>query len=220
MPARKDTLSRDRVMREAIALADQQGIQALSMRKLGQRLGVEAMSLYNHVEDKEDILDGMVDLIITEIDVGADDTDWQTAMRRRAHSVRQLFLRHPWALAVMESRRNPGAESMRYYDSVLGCLRKAGFTIALAAHAFAALDSFIYGFALQELKLPFKTPDQLKQLADSIMHSMQNMPLQQFPHFTEMITQHVLKPGYSFGNEFDYGLNLVLDSLERARQAQ
>jgi AcrR family transcriptional regulator len=210
---RKSTpLTRERLLRAALSLADKRGIAELSMRKLAQRLNVEAMSLYNHVADKDDMLDGLVELVIAEIELPMQGERWKPAMRRRAASAREMFQRHPWALGVMESRRNPGPASMKYYDSVIGCLRAGGFTIALAAHAFSAIDSYIYGFALQEMKLPFKTPAELAALADAIM---QNMPAADYPHFTEMIIGHVLKPGYAYAKEFDWGLELLLDGLER-----
>lgn len=213
--AKSKPLNRERILREAVKLADKQGIEKLSMRKLGQKLGVEAMSLYNHVANKDDLLDGLVDVVIAEIDLPAKGENWKKAMRRRAHSAREMFLRHPWALIVMESRKNPGPAAMRYYDAVIGCLRKGGFSVALAAHAFATLDSYIYGFALQEMKLPFRNNEELHELAGDIM---QQMPVEQFPHFVELTVEHVLKPGYSFGNEFDWGLELMLDGLERARR--
>ncbi len=209
-------LTRERVLRAAIRLADQRGIDALSMRTLGSALGVEAMSLYNHVVNKEELLDGIADLVIAEIDPPTPGEPWREAMRRRATSARAMFQRHPWALMVMETRTNPGLSSMRYYDAVIGCLRKAGFSIAMAAHAFAALDSYTFGFALQEMKLPFKSSDELADLADDILRQM---PAREFPYFTEMIVEHTLKPGYAFGNEFNFGLELVLDGLERALKA-
>lgn len=212
-PGRRSTpLSRERVLRAAMALADKHGIAELSMRKLARKLNVEAMSLYNHVADKGDILDGLVELLVAEIELPLPDERWKPAMKRRAGSARQMFLRHPWALGIMESRRNPGPVSMRYYDSVIGCLRRAGFSIALAAHAFSALDSYIYGFALQEMKMPFKTPAELAALAEAIM---KNMPAAEYQHFTEMIVGHALKPGYSYAKEFEWGLDLLLDGLDR-----
>jgi AcrR family transcriptional regulator len=217
MPAKRKKprapLTRERVLRAAIRVADQRGIDALSMRTLGSALGVEAMSLYNHVANKEEILDGLADLVVAEIDLPLPGEPWREAMRRRAASARAMFQRHPWALMVMETRTNPGLPSMRYYDAVIGCLREGGFSIAMAAHAFAVLDSYIFGFSLQEMKLPFKNADELAHLADDIMRQM---PAKEFPYFTEMIVEHTLKPGYAFGNEFDFGLELVLDGLERA----
>lgn len=212
MATRSKPLTRERILREAVKLADKQGLEKLSMRKLGAKLGVEAMSLYNHVANKDDLLDGLVDTVIAEIELPVIGEDWKEGMRRRAHSAREMFLRHPWALVVMESRKNPGPAAMSYYDAVIGCLRKGGFSVALAAHAFAALDSYIYGFALQEMKLPFKSNEELHELAGDIMRQM---PVDQFPHFVELTVEHVLKPGYAFGNEFEWGLELMLDGLER-----
>ena len=128
--AKAKPLNRERILREAVELADAHGLEKLSMRKLGQKLGVEAMSLYNHVAGKDDLLDGLVDMVVAEIDLPAEGENWKKAMRRRAHSAREMFLRHPWALIVMESRKNPGPAAMRYYDAVIGSLRKGGFSVA------------------------------------------------------------------------------------------
>lgn len=211
----RKSLSRERVLRAAVALADRLGIAALSMRNLAGKLGVEAMSLYNHVKDKDEILDGIVDTVIAEIDLPVPGEAWKAAMRRRALSARQMFKRHPWAIALMESRRNPGPASLRYYDAVLGCLREAGFSVAMAGHAFSAIDSYIYGFALQELKMPFDTSEELAQLADEILETL---PTKQYPHFSEFILKHALKPGYAFANEFEYGLDLILEGFARRDQ--
>jgi AcrR family transcriptional regulator len=214
MPRSRTPLSRERVLRAAVALADRHGIEDLSMRKLASKLGVEAMSLYNHVKDKDDILDGIVDTVIAEIELPSPGEAWKPGMRRRAISARAMFKRHPWAITLMESRRNPGQASLRYYDAVLGCLRRDGFSIAMAGHAFSAIDSYIYGFALQELKMPFETPAELAALGEEIM---KNLPVDEFPHFSEFVLKHALKPGYSFGNEFEFGLDLILDAFERKR---
>ncbi len=203
-------LNRDRVLRAAVAFADRHGIEALSMRKLGQELGVEAMSLYNHVANKDDILDGIVDIVVAEIEVPEKGGEWREEMRRRAVSAREVLTRHPWAVMVMETRRNPGVAAMRYYDAVIGCLRRAGFTIALAAHAFSVLDSYIYGFVLQETGMPFDTEEELADVAGGIL---QQLPVDDFPHFFEMITEHALQPGYSYAAEFEWGLDLILDGL-------
>src|SRR5947207_1610054 len=160
-------LSRERVLRAAVRYADRSGIAALSMRKLGEALGVEAMSLYNHVANKAELLDGMVDLIFSEIELPMDGTDWRAAMRVRAVSARQALRRHRWAIGLMESRSSPGPATLRHHDRVLGILRGAGFPVAMAAHAFSVLDSYIYGFALQEAALPFETGEQTAELAQS-----------------------------------------------------
>ncbi len=147
-------LSRERVSFAAVAFADDNGIAALSMRRLGEALGVEAMSLYNHVENKDQLLDGMVDLVFGEIDLPAGGADWKTAMRERAESARQALRRHPWAIALMSTWTSPGPATLRHHDAVIGSLRAGGFSVPMAAHAFSALDSYIYGFALQEATLP------------------------------------------------------------------
>src|SRR6516225_10051544 len=150
-------LSRERILRAAVAIADESGIGSLSMRKLGQALGVEAMSLYNHVASKSDLLDGMVDIVFSEIGLPDGDLGWKLAMRQRAISAREVLARHRWAIGLMESRRSPGPATLRHHDAVLGCLRQAGFSVELTAHAYSLLDSYIYGFALNEAGLPFGT---------------------------------------------------------------
>jgi AcrR family transcriptional regulator len=207
-------LSRDRVLRAAVALADDGGIESLSMRKLGGELGVEAMSLYNHVANKEDLLNGMIDAVFSEIDLPSGEVDWKTAMRERAISAREVLSRHPWATALMDSRSTPGPATLRHHDTVIGTLRQAGFSIELAAHAFSALDSYTYGFALQEAALPFDTPEETAELAEMIMAQF---PAGEYPHLAELTVGHVLQPGYDYGNEFEFGLGLILDGLERAR---
>jgi AcrR family transcriptional regulator len=210
----RDRLSRERVLRTAVAFADEHGVGSLSMRKLGEALGVEAMSLYNHVANKDELLDGMVDLVFSEIDLPAGGADWRTAMRQRAVSARRVLARHPWAIGLMESRTSPGPATLRHHDAVIGSLREAGFSIAMAAHAFSVLDSHIYGFALQEVSLPFQTGEETAELAQAIMA---RFPPDAYPHLTELTVEHVLQPGYDYGDEFDFGLELILDGLERAR---
>ena len=207
-------LSRERVLRSAVAFADQGGIASLSMRKLGDALGVEAMSLYNHVANKSELLDGMVDLVFSEIDLPSGGAGWKTAMRQRAVSARQALSRHRWAIGLMESRASPGPATLRHHDAVIGSLRHAGFSIEMAAHAYSALDSYIYGFALQEASLPFDTEEETAEVAEMIF---KQFPADEYPHLTELTVEHVLQPGYDYGNEFEFGLDLILDGLERAR---
>jgi AcrR family transcriptional regulator len=203
------------VLQAAVALADETGIESLTMRKLGQALRVEAMSLYYHVANKEALLDGMVDLVFGEIEFPTSGADWKTAMRQRAISARAALRRHPWAVALMESRRTPGPANLRHHDAVLGCLRQAGFTVALTAHAYSLLDAYVYGFALQEASLPFKDPQETTEVAQEIMAAF---PVDAYPHLTELAVQHVLQPGYDYGDEFQFGLDLILDGLERTAQ--
>jgi len=208
-------LSRERVLRGAIALADANGIESLTMRKLGENLGVEAMSLYHHVANKEDLLNGMIDAVFGEIELPS-GTDWKTAMRKRGISAREVLSRHPWATGLMETRTTPGPATLRHHDTVIGTLREAGFSIELAAHAFSALDSYTYGFAMQETSLPFDTPEQTAEVAQTILA---RFPAGEYPHLTELTVEHVLKPGYDYGDEYAFGLDLILDGLERSRDA-
>jgi AcrR family transcriptional regulator len=206
-------LSRERVLQAAVALADANGIESLSMRRLGQELGVEAMSLYNHVANKDDLLDGMIDVVFTEIPLPQEASGWKMAMRQRAIAVRAALSRHRWAIGLMESRTTPGPATLRHHDAVIACLRGAGFSIALVAHAYSVLDSYIYGFALQERNLPFDTPEETSQLAEAILAQF---PADQYPHLAELTIEHVLQPGYDYAEEYEYGLELILDGLERA----
>ncbi len=210
---RRAPLSRERVLRAAIALADTGGIEALSMRRLGQELGVEAMSLYNHVANKDDILDGMVDLVFGEIALPEDQGDWKPAMRRRAISAHEALLRHAWAPSLMQSRTKPGPATMRHHDSVLGSLRTAGFTLVMAAHAVSVIDGYVYGFALQQINVPLQSREQVAEVGEQILRLMAG----EYPHLAEMITEHAMKPGYDYADEFEFGLDLILDGLERLR---
>jgi AcrR family transcriptional regulator len=205
-------LDRDRVFLAAIELADEEGLPALTMRRLAEKLGVEAMSLYHHVPNKETILDGMIDFVFSEVELP--DADWRSAMRGRALSVHAALKRHAWAIGLMESRRTPGLRTLRHHEAVLGCLRRAGFTVAQAAHAFSLLDSYIYGFAMQEQNLPFRNSAELEAMAAELLPQL---PADQFPYMSEMIVKHALKPGYAYAHEFEIGLDLILDGLKRMR---
>ena len=206
------SLSRDRVLEAAVAIADRDGLPALTMRRLGEVLGVEAMSLYNHIANKEQLLDGMVDAVFSEIQVPSADGDWKSAMRARAVSAREALLRHRWAIGLMESRAAPGPATLRHHDRVLGCLRSAGFSVPLAAHAFSLMDSYIYGFLLEESSLPFQTPEETADLAEAILGGL---PASEYPYMRELTAEHVLKPGYHYGDEFEFGIDLILDGLDR-----
>jgi AcrR family transcriptional regulator len=205
-------LTKERVLRAAVALADRDGVGSLSMRRLAQELGVEAMSLYHHVANKDAILDGIVDVVFSDIELPSDQADWKAAMRQRAISARQALRRHPWATGLMESRSSPGPATLHHHDAVLGILRAAGFSVELAAHAFSVLNSYIYGFALQESGLPFETSEELQAVTETILG---HMAADEYPHLTEMAVEHVLQPGYAYGDEYLFGLDLILDGLER-----
>ena len=208
------TLTRERVVQAAVELADREGIPPLTMRSLARHVGVEAMSLYHHVANKDDLLDGMVDLVFSEIYMPEVGADWAGEMRRRSVSGREALKRHPWAVGLMDSRRAPGGETLRHHDAVLGCLRAADFSWEMAGHAFAVLDAHLYGFMVQETSLPFQGPDEAHELAGRLFGDLRPDAL---PHLVEFATNHVLQPGYDFGDEFGFGLELILEGLERRR---
>jgi AcrR family transcriptional regulator len=210
---RRSPWTRAQLLRGAIELADEAGIESLSMRKLSQQLGGGTMSLYNHVSGKDDLLDGMIDIVFSEIELPTEEHGWRAAMRQRATSVRAAMTRHPWAIGLMESRRTPGPATLKHHDAVIGCLLDAGFSLPLAAHAFAALDSYIYGFALQERSLAFGTPEETSELAKAFLLQF---PVKEYPRLAELTMNHVLQPGYDFGDEYAFGLDLILDGLEKA----
>ena len=208
-------LNRNRLLRTAIGLADSAGIAALTMRSLAHELGVKPMSLYHHVANKEEILDGIIDEVFSEIELPSDEGDWRSAMRHRAMSARRVLARHPWATPLMESRANPGPATLRHHDTVIGTFRRAGFSIELTAHAYSLLDSYVYGFALEEASLPFDT-ESAPEVAEAILAQF---PSDQYPYLAELAYEHVLQPGYDYANEFEFGLELILDGLDRLRPA-
>lgn len=209
-PAPRAPLSRDRVLAAALALADDGGVEALSMRRLGQALGVEAMSLYKHVADKEAILDGIADLVMAEIEVPAAGPDWRSSIRRSAISAHEAMRRHPWAGVVLESRLNPGPARLRYLDAVVGVLRGAGFDIATVAQAFMALDSHTYGFTMQELALPFdaaSAPEVAGEIAARVFANA----------YPNLLAMAELAMSGAKLVDFEFGLDLLLDGLEKLR---
>jgi AcrR family transcriptional regulator len=203
-------LSRERVLQTALALADEGGVEAVSMRRLGQALGVEAMSLYKHVADKEAILDGIADLVMDEVEVPSPDLDWRTSIRRSAISAHEALRRHPWAGVVLESRLNPGPARLRYLDAVVGVLRGAGFDTPIVARAFMALDSHTYGFTMQELALPFD--------AGSASGVAEEMAARVFADaYPNLLAMAELAMSGAPLLDFEFGLDLLLDGLERLR---
>ena len=206
-------LTRDRVLHTALELADQGGLESLSMRKLGQELGVEAMALYYHFASREEIVDGIVDLVFAEVELPAADGDWRPAMRRRAVSLRDALLRHRWAIGLMEARSHPGPANLRHHDAVIASLRAADFDMAMVAHAYAVLDAYIYGFALTKMTLPFDAATDMTEMAETVLAPF---PGGEYPNLVAFITDHATKPGYDFADEFEYGLDVVLDGLGAA----
>jgi AcrR family transcriptional regulator len=205
------------VLRAAIALADEAGVESLTMRKLAKELGVEAMSLYNHVANKDDLLDGIVEIVFSEIELPPPGADWKTAMRLRAISTRQALSRHRWAVGMMESRMTPGPANVRLHDSVLGCLRRTGFSVEMAVHAYSVQDSYIYGFALQEKGFALQR-DSLPADEESLAKAMlRQLPPNEYPYIAETVGGYVTGDGFEFADEFEFGLDLILDALERLR---
>ena len=211
-PASRVPLTRERVLGAAVLLADEDGIDALTMRELGLRLGVEAMSLYNHVANKDDLLDGMVDLVVGEIDLPSDAVDWKEAMRRRAISAQSVFSRHPWASALIDSRESSGPARLRYFDWVLGTLRRAGFTLELAVRAFSVLDSYIYGFGRQQLNLSASGDIEPEELAEAFLRAI---PADEYPYLREIVVDYAMDSGHDESADFEFGLDLILDGLQR-----
>jgi AcrR family transcriptional regulator len=217
MPARtRRPLNRERVLHAALELADARGFDAISMRNVAKKLGVEAMSLYNHVASKEDIVDGLVDIVFGEIEVATPGTtDWRTAMRDRANSVRAALNRHRWAVGLMEGRMHPGPANIANHNAVLGCLREAGFSFRAAVHAYSVMDAYIYGFALQERGLPFDAPEETSEV---MRRQSQNVPdMDAYPYLVEAAAEFA-DAGYDYDSEFEFGLDLILDGIE-PRQA-
>ncbi|MUN07877.1 TetR/AcrR family transcriptional regulator [Agromyces luteolus] len=207
-------LSTRLVVAEAVRLADRDGADGLSMRRLAAELGLGAMSLYHYVANKDELLDAMIDVVFEEIELPPDDTDWQSAMRRRAVSARQVLARHPWAIGLIESRTSPGPANLRHREAVTACLRRAGFPVLMATHANWVLDSYVYGFALQESSLPFDTADELAELAEDVF--LPQLPPDEFPYLNESAAA-LVAAGYDPAEEFSFGLDLVLAALEPLR---
>ena len=207
----RETLSRDRIMRGALAVADAHGLAALTIRSLAKELDVKPMAVYHYVANKDEILDGLVDIVFSEIDLPSPDGEWRDEIGRRMCSAREALRRHPWAIALMESRSTPGGASLSRHEATLATLRRGGFTVAAAAHAYALIDSYVYGFVVQETSLPIGRPEDVSALAQEIMETFEG---DAYPYMTEIATEHVMQPGYDFGDEFEIGRELVLDALE------
>ncbi|MCR2810620.1 MULTISPECIES: TetR/AcrR family transcriptional regulator [unclassified Microbacterium] len=201
-------------MSEAVRLADREGVDGLSMRRLAGALGAGAMSLYHYVASKDDLLDAMIDIVFQEIEPPPEEADWQSAMRREALSTRRVLARHPWAIALMESRTKPGPANLRHREAVTACLRKAGFSVLMATHANWLLNSYVYGHALQEASLPFDTADELADMTEEVY--LPQLPPDQFPFLNESALG-LVAAGYDPAEEFIFGLDLVLAALEPLR---
>lgn len=208
--ARRQVLSVGAIVEAAVRVADRGGLAQVSMRNVGRQLGVEAMSLYHHLSGKEALLDALADWAFACIELPEPAQPWRAAMTARAGSARRVLVAHPWALGLLESRRAPGPALLRHHDTVLGCLRASGFPVALAAHAFSALDAYVYGFVLTELNLPFEAGEGAEDFVAALAPTL----AEDYAHLAEMVQELVVGHDYAYGDEFAYGLDLVLDGLE------
>ena len=207
-PPPRPALSTQRVIDAASRVADTSGLAGVSMRSVGRELEVEAMSLYHHVASKDALLDGLADWVFERIDTPSPSGPWRAEMEARAHSARTVLAAHPWGLGLIESRRTPGPATLHHHDAVLGCLRAAGFSVALAAHAFSVLDAYVYGFVLTEVNLPFQRGDSAEDFVEDLG------PITDlYPHLAELVAEKIVGRDYQYGDEFDYGLELILDGL-------
>src|SRR5690606_13549591 len=209
MTAERRPLTPDAVFEAAVLLADEHGIEAVTMRRLAESLGVQAMSLYHHVPGRDALLDGMVESVFAEIELPPIDREWRPALEVRAASARKALLRHPWAVALLDSRTQPGHATLRHHDAVLGCLRRAGFSVVDAGHAFALLDAFIYGFVMQESALPFETPAETQEIASAMLAGLE----QNYPYLAEVLKEQIMTGTHTFPSECEFGLGLLLDGL-------
>ena len=214
----RSPLSRERVLETAVTFADRHGLESLSMRKLADELSVAAMSLYYYVPNKVELIDGMIDIVFSEIELPSPEDEWKTAMRKRAVSTREALARHPWAIGEMEGRSTHGPSNLRLHDAVLGCLRAAGFSLAMTVHAYSVQDAYIYGFALQQSDMTPETSEDFAAVAAQQMVDYEAV-LGDYPNLVEVVGGHVAKAGYDYASEFLFGLDLILDGLDRLRDS-
>lgn len=215
--AAREPVTRERAVRLAVELADSGGIESVSMRKLATELGITPMSLYYHVKSKDDILDGMLDAVYAEMHMPGVEVAWRTAMLERARSTREVLARHPWAISL-DARTSPGPATLGHLDATIGVLRAAGFSMPLVGHAMSLLDSYAQGFAMQEATLPLDASGDIGAVTEDIL-AQQEMMSNAFPNLAEMAATLILQTGYAYGNEFEFGLEVILDGIERAHRS-
>jgi AcrR family transcriptional regulator len=208
--AKKAPVNQERTLAVALAVADSDGIEAVTMRRLARELGVEAASLYHHVRGKAEILDGLVETVASHIELPDPSPNWREDITRRAHHTRATLREHPWAVSLMASRTSPGPATLRLLETGIRSFRQGGFTVVQAAHAISTVDSYVHGFVLQEVNLPFRDESQLAAMTGQIMETF---PTSEFPYLFELTLEHVLQPGYDYGNEFASGLEVVLTGI-------
>ena len=212
--ASRVALNRERIVQVAVGLADQIGFESCSMRKIAEELDAAPMALYRHVVSKEDLLDGMIDVVFAEIDVPSGQSDWRSEVRERAIKTRAALNRHRWANGLMESRTNPGPANAAYHNAFMGCLREAGFPFRKAVHAYNAIQSYTYGFALQEKYLSFETAEESVDVAQITIE--EHAP--EYPYLAEVMTEFARSGGYDYDEEFEIALDLILDSIGQLRR--
>ncbi len=210
---RRAPLTTEKVLTTALRMADRKGIESLSMRNLGQALKVEAMSIYNHVPSKERLLDGLVELVVGELEPPELGSEWRSAMRRRALTAHRVLMQHPWATMLLVSRMNIGPNMLRYIDRTVGCLREAGFSWAMADHAWNTLDAFVYGFTLQRLNFPLEP----QQYAPAAKQFLPLIPVEQFPYMNGL-SQEIIAGRHDGLQHLELGLELLLNGLEQLRR--
>jgi AcrR family transcriptional regulator len=204
------SLSRDRVLESAVALADEIGIEALTIRKLAAAMGTKPMTIYRHIPSKEEIVDGMVDRVFAEIERPPPDGDWLLALRQRCVSARAVLNRHPWAAPLMESRTSPGPSTLGHHEAVVGCLRRGGLSWQMVAHANAMLDAYTYGFALVEASLPSQAEGEFVGVVEEIASALD---ADAYPNLVGFTVEHVFQPGYEFSDTFEVGLDVLLEAV-------
>ena len=203
-------LTVDKISEKAMESADTHGVDPLTMRSLAKELGVTPMSLYRHVANKEDLLDKMVDVVFSEIELPIIGGDWHTEMRKRAISTREVLLRHKWALGLVDSRTQPGLAMQIHHNAVIGTLREGGFSVPFTTQAFTILDAYIFGFILQEISLPLGDEGDFSEVGESAVATLDNNA---FPYLTELALDNLAQSNFNFGDLFKTGLNIVLEGL-------
>ena len=215
MPAKtkREKLNSDRIVEGALLLADDVGMDAFTIRRLASALGVGPMTIYHYFPNKEAIIDAMVDAVYAQIALPPTDEEWTDAIRVRCISAREVLNRHPWAPPYMVSRTSPGPATPGHHDALLGCLRRGGLSLQMTAHAYAILDSFLHGFALEEASLPASGGEEVQEIAEEMTAAFD---VERYPSLVEFATGHVMRPGYNFSASFEFGLNLIIDGLDSA----
>ena len=214
--ARRPRLNRDAVLAAAVGIADRTGIDGLTMRTLADELGVVPMAIYKHVSGKDELIDGMVDIVWAEVELPDATAGWRPAMRARAVSMRGALSRHRWAVGLMESRMQPGPANLRQHNAMMGCLRESGFSFRNTVHVTSVLDAYVYGFALQEKTLPFDTAEESGQVAEQKRSTQPDTAARDYPYLMEVVVE-LMRSGYDYTVEFELGLDLILDGIERLR---